>query len=76
MKRYHDAAILELNFKEDGIRNIYEDTGAMSNVSRSLDAFGGGAISVVPALSVINTKVMRWVVFAPTYFVDKKCTSC
>jgi hypothetical protein len=59
MKRNHDAAILELNFKEDGIRNIYEDIGAMSNVSRSLDAFGGGAISVVPALSVINTKVMR-----------------
>jgi hypothetical protein len=59
MKRNPDAANVEMNFKEDGIRNIYEDTGTMSNVSRSLDALGGGAISVVPALSVINIKVMR-----------------
>jgi hypothetical protein len=64
MKRNPDAANVELNFKEDGSRNIYEDTGTMSNVSRSLDALGGGAISVVPALSVINIKVMRGVDFA------------
>ncbi len=57
MKRNSDEANVELNFKEDGSRNIYEDTGTMSNVSRSLDALGGGAISVVPALSVINIKV-------------------
>ena len=47
----------ELNFKEDGSRIIYEDSGTITNVSRNLDALGGGAISVVPALSVINIKV-------------------
>lgn len=57
MQDTSDGNSVELNFKKDGSRNIYEDTGTMSNVSRSLDALGGGAISVVPALSVINIKV-------------------
>jgi hypothetical protein len=52
-----DNTNIELNFKEDGSRNIYEDTDTLSNIGPSLDALGGGAMSVVPALSIINIKV-------------------
>jgi len=46
----------ELNFKKDATRIVYPDTSSMANASRGLDALGGGASSVVPALSIINLK--------------------
>lgn len=42
----------EYNFKEDGTRIVYEDVSKSST-----SGLGGGAASVVPALSVINIKV-------------------
>jgi hypothetical protein len=42
----------EYNFKDDGIRIAYEDLSTSSTTG-----LGGGAASVVPALSVINIKV-------------------
>lgn len=44
-----------LNFNEDGSRIVHEDGTAPSAASGSV--MGGGASSVVPALSVINIKV-------------------
>jgi len=64
---------IELNFRKDGGRIVYEDASSMPNVSRGLDALGGGAISVVPALSVINIKVgdgNRLACRYPTYVVN------
>lgn len=43
---------LELNFKPDGSRIVYEDI-----TPASTSGLGGSAASVVPALSVINIKV-------------------
>jgi hypothetical protein len=43
---------VELNFKDDGSRIIYEDVATSSTTG-----LGGSASSVVPALSVINIKV-------------------
>ena len=56
----HDAILketssgknVELNFKEDGSRIVYEDV-----TTSSTSGLGGSAASVVPALSVINIKV-------------------
>ncbi|KAL7578416.1 hypothetical protein ACA910_012812 [Epithemia clementina (nom. ined.)] len=42
---------LELNFKPDGTRNIYEDA-----TSSTASGLGGSAANVVPLLSVINIK--------------------
>lgn len=58
--RIHDKVALsenindkvELNFKSDGSRIIYEDIN-----SASTSGLGGSAANVVPALSVINIKV-------------------
>lgn len=58
--RKHDAVLkskdpkgkVEYNFKADGARVIYEDVSTSSTTG-----LGGGAASVVPALSVINIKV-------------------
>lgn len=55
----HDAILketskggnVELNFKEDGSRIVYEDVSTSST-----SGLGGSAASVVPALSVINIK--------------------
>jgi len=46
----------ELNFNEDGNRIVYDDGNAMAAAGRGLEMLGGGASSVVPALSVINIK--------------------
>ena len=43
---------VEYNFNEDGSRIVYEDVSTTSTTG-----LGGGASSVVPALSVINIKV-------------------
>lgn len=43
---------VEYNFKSDGSRIVYEDVSTSSTTG-----LGGGAASVVPALSVINIKV-------------------
>ena len=53
----------ELNFKKDATRIVYPDTSSMANASRGLDALGGGASSVVPALSIINLKVSYLLLF-------------
>lgn len=50
-------AVTELNFLPDGTRIIYEDNTAAAAAGRGLEMLGGGASSVVPALSVINIKV-------------------
>ena len=42
---------VELNFKVDGTRNIYEDS-----TSTTASGVGGSAANVVPLLSVINIK--------------------
>jgi len=46
----------EMNFKEDGSRILYEDAAVNAAAGRGLEMLGGGASSVVPALSVINIK--------------------
>ena len=46
----------ELNYREDGSRIVYEDSAAVAAAGRGLEMLGGGASSVVPALSVINIK--------------------
>jgi len=46
-----DAPKIELNYKEDGTRILYEDAAGSSSAG-----LGGGANNVVPALSVINIK--------------------
>ena len=46
-----DKQALELNFKPDGTRNIYEDA-----TSSTASGLGGSAANVVPLLSVINIK--------------------
>eukprot|EP00521_Asterionellopsis_glacialis_P013923 CAMPEP_0195307938 /NCGR_PEP_ID=MMETSP0707-20130614/37967_1 /TAXON_ID=33640 /ORGANISM="Asterionellopsis glacialis, Strain CCMP134" /LENGTH=1416 /DNA_ID=CAMNT_0040372193 /DNA_START=37 /DNA_END=4287 /DNA_ORIENTATION=- len=46
----------ELNFRPDGSRIVYEDSTAAAAAGRGLEMLGGGASSVVPALSVINIK--------------------
>ena len=47
---------VELNYKSDGkTRKVYEDT-MTAHPGRGLEMLGGGASSVVPALSVINIK--------------------
>ena len=58
-KRYDEAlrasnpqGVVEYNFNKDGTRIVYEDTSKSSTTG-----LGGGAASVVPALSVINIKV-------------------
>lgn len=59
------VAIAEgLNFNKDGSRIVYEDSTPAAAAGRGLEMLGGGASSVVPALSVINIKVSkyRWVV--------------
>ncbi len=50
----HDT---EMNFKTDGSRIVYEDSAAGASAGRGVEMLGGGANSVVPALSVINIKV-------------------
>lgn len=42
---------VQLNFKEDGTRNVYEDS-----TSTTASGLGGSAANVVPLLSVINIK--------------------
>ena len=46
----------ELNFKSNGKTIVYEDSTATAAAGRGLEMLGGGASSVVPALSVINIK--------------------
>jgi hypothetical protein len=46
-----------LNFNEDGSRIVYEENTPAAAAGRGLEMLGGGANSVVPALSVINIKV-------------------
>ena len=46
-----DKKKLELNFKADGTRNLYEDA-----TSSTASGLGGSAANVVPMLSVINIK--------------------
>jgi hypothetical protein len=46
-----------LNFNEDGSRIVYEENTPAAAAGRGLEMLGGGASSVVPALSVINIKV-------------------
>jgi hypothetical protein len=69
---------IELNFKANGTRMMYPDTSSMANASRGLDALGGGASSVVPALSVINLKVSSFTVlsgfFVPLFFIHGALT--
>jgi len=56
-KEKGDLKSVELNFKYDGTRIVYDDTASNAgNSGRGLDMLGGGASSVVPALSVINIK--------------------
>ena len=47
----------ELNFKSDGSRIAYDEETSSAVAGRGLEMLGGGASSVVPALSVINIKV-------------------
>ena len=64
--KFHDKiakekglANIELNYKADGkTRIVYEDKSSMTSAGRGLEMLGGGASSVVPALSVINIKVI------------------
>jgi len=49
----HDT---EMNFKTDGSRIVYEDSATGASAGRGVEMLGGGANSVVPALSVINIK--------------------
>ena len=58
-----DVTDAEMNYRPDGTtRIVYEDKGSNSvgnivtNAGRGLEMLGGGASSVVPALSVINIK--------------------
>lgn len=46
-----------LNFNEDGTRIVHEDNNPAAAAGRGFEIMGGGASSVVPALSVINIKV-------------------
>eukprot|EP00957_Ditylum_brightwellii_P154059 11724570-Ditylum_brightwellii.AAC.1 len=46
----------EKNYKPDGSRIVYEDSVAGTAAGRGVEMLGGGASSVVPALSVINIK--------------------
>mmetsp|Transcript_7518 Transcript_7518/g.15687 ORF Transcript_7518/g.15687 Transcript_7518/m.15687 type:complete len:1420 (-) Transcript_7518:2102-6361(-) len=50
-ERASETQTLELNFKTDGKRNIYEDA-----TSSTASGLGGSAANVVPLLSVINIK--------------------
>ena len=50
-KNASENQTLELNFKPDGTRNIYEDA-----TSSTASGLGGSAANVVPLLSVINIK--------------------
>ena len=52
LKKKSSGKNVELNFKEDGSRIVYEDV-----TTSSTSGLGGSAASVVPALSVINIKV-------------------
>eukprot|EP00934_Nitzschia_sp_Nitz4_P002463 Nitzschia sp. Nitz4//scaffold119_size111653//105250//109419//NITZ4_004214-RA/size111653-augustus-gene-0.231-mRNA-1//-1//CDS//3329533908//2453//frame0 len=51
LKAKGDKGKVEYNFKPDGTRVVYEDVSTSSTTG-----LGGGAASVVPALSVINIK--------------------
>lgn len=63
---------IELNYKEDGkTRIVYEDKSSMASAGRGLEMLGGGASSVVPALSVINIKVR--IMMDPSIFVLGLC---
>lgn len=53
----------EMNFKSDGSRIVYEDSAGGAAVGRNVEMLGGGASSVVPALSVINIKVRAFLHF-------------
>jgi hypothetical protein len=50
-KKSKKSQKVELNFKPDGTRNVYEDT-----TTSTASGLGGSAANVVPALSVINIK--------------------
>jgi hypothetical protein len=52
LKETSSGEQMELNFKEDASRIVYEDVATAST-----SGLGGSAASVVPALSVINIKV-------------------
>mmetsp|Transcript_13247 Transcript_13247/g.15409 ORF Transcript_13247/g.15409 Transcript_13247/m.15409 type:complete len:1475 (+) Transcript_13247:140-4564(+) len=62
--RMHDSVVIEksedknveMNFKADGTRIVYDDASSTAAAGRKLEMLGGGASSVVPALSVINIK--------------------
>jgi hypothetical protein len=56
LKERSEDKTSELNFKSDGKRIVYEDSTATAAAGRGLEMLGGGASSVVPALSVINIK--------------------
>jgi len=49
----------ELNFNKDGSRIVHDDGTPAAAAGRGLEIMGGGASSVVPALSVINIKVLE-----------------
>jgi homoserine kinase len=60
------SAKLELNFRPDGTRMLYEDVSPTAS-----SGLGGSAASVVPALSVINIKVSGdHTSRAPLFLVD------
>lgn len=73
--RKHDEVVTgtgkgsELNFRPDGTRIVYEDSTAAAAAGRGLEMLGGGASSVVPALSVINIKV-REIGFSAVRFFE------
>ena len=52
LKSTNPKGKVEYNYKPDGSRVVYEDVSTSSTTG-----IGGGAASVVPALSVINIKV-------------------
>ena len=52
LKSTNPKGKVEYNYKPDGTRVVYEDVSTSSTTG-----IGGGAASVVPALSVINIKV-------------------
>ena len=53
----------EMNYRADGSRIVYEDNAAGAAAGKSVEMLGGGASSVVPALSVINIKVQNFFYF-------------
>lgn len=58
LKQKKPGENVEFNFKPDGSRVVYEDV-----TTSSTSGLGGGAASVVPALSVINIKVFSAIIY-------------